>query len=223
MTTQLNTIYNFKPTIFELSAKTDPENLISLRIFDTAVPLFCMIRGYGHSALIEVLSGLHMSFLNVCEIKRDAKTGLTEDVKEKANPELAMLALNITSIGLLYLNPYAVTLVTQTKAIYASAILLGKHVANKKYMDALKESVNIADKCIFSASLLTGAPQLIVISNVSRSIFEMYKAKQFYDQGMYIIASILTALSGLRCSAIAKTYKTEIADFVQDFRANTLG
>jgi len=223
MTTQLNTIYNFKPTIFELSAKTDPENLISLRIFDTAVPLFCMIRGYGHSALIEVLSGLHMSFLNVCEIKRDAKTGLTEDVKEKANPELAMLALNITSIGLLYLNPYAVTLVTQTKDIYASAILLGKHVANKKYMDALKESVKIADKCIFSASLLTGAPQLIVISIVSRSIFEMYKAKQFYDKGMYIEIAFLTTMAGLRCSAIAKTYKTEIADFVQDFRANTLG
>ena len=223
MTTQLNTIYNFRANIFEIPAKTDPEDLISLRILMNAFPLFRMIRGYGYSARIEVLSGLLMSFLNVFEIKTNAKTHQPEDVTKKANPELAMLALNITSIGLLYLNPYAVTIVTQTKAIYESAILLGKHVANKKYMDALKESVKIADKCIFSASLLTGAPQLIVISIVSRSIFEMYKAKQFYDKGMYIEIAFLTTMAGLRCSAIAKTYKTEIADFVQDFRANTLG
>ena len=220
MSIQLNTIYNFRPEIYEIPAGKDPKDLILPRILCYAIDPIRMILGYGHSVRLELNSAVVNCFMNVFDIKLNATTLAFEGVTTKINPEFAMLVLNISSICLLYLNPYAVTLVTQTKAIYVSAILLGNHVADKKYIDALKESVSIADKCIFSASLLTGAPQLIVISIVSRSVFEMYKAKQFYNKGMYIEASILPVIASLRCSALLKTYQNEITDFVQDFRAN---
>lgn len=211
MATQLNTIYNFRSAM-PLETRVHPEPSIFV-----IIPLARIIFGLGHSVYVETIKGLNSSIRSFYDVNPD------NNVTKKVHPDYVNAVLKATSIGLLYFNPYAVTVVSEVQEIYKNAIQCSNDLGKKEFFNAFKETVHIADKCIFIASLLTGGPQLIVISIVSRSIFELYHAKQFYNKGMYFEASILAALSGLRCSAIAKTYKHEIADFVRDFRANIPG
>ncbi len=130
----------------------------------------------------------------------------------------AYCVLQIASLALLFFNPVAVSIIEQTRGIYHNTLNCKNNIVDGQYKNALIHTAFIAKNVVYIASVVTGGPNLILISMVSQGVFELYKSKQFFNKGMYLEALVQSVMAVSRGSMIVKTHQKEITESFESFK-----
>lgn len=188
--------------------KNVPQKYTKERIVQAVLPLLAAVPVLSFGLQIYAGSCNSIAAMKVLE-KRNGNTIENQ----------AYCALQVASIALLFFNPLAVSIIEQTRGIYHITLNCKNDIVDGQYKNALIGTAFIAKNVVYIASVVTGGPNLILISMVSQGVFELYRSKQFYNKGMYLEALVQSVMAVSRGSMIVKTHKQEITESFESFKA----
>jgi len=210
MSTILKTIdYNSRlaPSI-EPQIHKKPADYASGRIVIAVLPLLAMVPQV--SLLLQGYAGIN-----------NATVAYKNNKEQSSFKNKADVALQVASLGLLYFNPVAVSIIENTKGIYKNFIKLKNHTTEGNFQKVVKKSFNIAEKSAYIGSVVAGGPTIILISMVAKGVLEIAKTKKFYDKGMTLealVQAVVVVARGYGICQHVKTHYEDICDSIENFK-----
>lgn len=178
------------PSIEPKIPKNSPDGYTTERVVKAFLPLIVMIGPLGKA--LQAVGGIYSVYQ------------ATIDEEKYVVVKAIKITFHATSLGLLWFNPLAVSLIQNSWEVIINTRDFGKCILNKDFKKASIHAIKTTEKCVFIASIAVGGPNIVLISMVTQIVLEGYKLSQFQSKDMYLEATVQTVMLGTRCYGIYK-------------------